>query len=194
MIVLDIESSGIDTGKSGIWQIGAIDLETGKEFLEEARIDDEDVVAEEALKVIGKTEEELRDKNKQTQKQLILNFLEWIKDFKERVIAGQNIGWDITFMQNKCLKYNIADKLGKIIGHKAIDLQTVANLAYKNKYGKFKTDNGRSAMSLSSVLEFCGLKDERRRIEKGEIVKDGAPHNALEDAKLEAECFRRLLK
>jgi len=44
MIVLDIETSGLDSVKCGIWQIGAIDLATNEEFLEEARIDDEDIV------------------------------------------------------------------------------------------------------------------------------------------------------
>ena len=78
-IVMDIESSGLDKVKCGIWQIGAIDLNDNEEFLEESRIDDEDFVEEDALKVIGKTEEELRDKNKQSQEKLIMNFFDWIK-------------------------------------------------------------------------------------------------------------------
>ena len=41
-VVLDIETSGINFEKCGIWQIGAIDLNTGEEFFEDCRIDDED--------------------------------------------------------------------------------------------------------------------------------------------------------
>ena len=67
-IVLDLETSGLDKVNCGIWQIGAIDLNNQEEFLEEGRIDDEDVAQEGALRVIGKTEEELRDKNKRSQK------------------------------------------------------------------------------------------------------------------------------
>ena len=77
MIVLDIESSGLDTGKCGIWQIGAVELENPKnQFLEESRIDEKDEIDQEALKVNGQTEGGLRDKNKQSQKQLILNFID----------------------------------------------------------------------------------------------------------------------
>ena len=75
MIVLDIETSGLDNVKCGIWQIGAIDLDTHEEFLEEARINDEDLildskVAKPVLEVIGKKEENLRDNTKQSQKQI----------------------------------------------------------------------------------------------------------------------------
>jgi len=42
MIVVDIETSGIDYNRVGIWQIGAIEFEN--QFLEESRIDDEDEI------------------------------------------------------------------------------------------------------------------------------------------------------
>ena len=53
-IVMDLEMSGLNMTKCGIWQIGAIDLNTMEEFLEEGRIDEEDIVEKEALVVIGK--------------------------------------------------------------------------------------------------------------------------------------------
>ncbi len=195
MIILDIETSGLDSGRCGIWQIGALEFENPENrFLQEARIDEEDIITEEALKIIGKTEEELRNKNKQSQKQLIENFLEWTKSCKERVLAGQNIGWDISFIQNKCIKYGIMSKFREVIGQRSIDLHTLANLTYKEKHGEFKLEKGKSALSLSSILEMVGLKDERIKIDGAKIIKEGKPHNALEDCKLEAECFRRLLK
>jgi DNA polymerase III epsilon subunit-like protein len=196
MIVMDIESSGLDSGKAGIWQIGAIELENPKHtFLEEARIDDEDEVTDEALKVIGKTEEELRDPKKQTQKQLLLNFFEWAKTCKERIIIGQNVGWDLSFIQNKSLRYGISDKLREAIGHRAFDLHMLAQIKYKEKHGKYLLrEGGRSGMKLPIILEFCGIEDPRREVEGGNITKEGNAHNALEDAKLTAECFRRLTK
>ena len=63
MIVVDIETSGLYPEKHGIWQIGALDFYNSQNvFLEEARIDDEDEISEEALKIIGKTKAELRNK------------------------------------------------------------------------------------------------------------------------------------
>jgi DNA polymerase III epsilon subunit-like protein len=198
MIILDIESSGLDSGKCGIWQIGALDFENPKNtFLEESRIDDNDEISKEALMVIGKTEKELRDKTKQSQNQMIEHFLDWCKTCKERIIAGHNVGWDISFIQNKCIRYGIKDKFSDVIGVRVIDLHTLASLKYKEKEGIFKMKDGKtgkSDMSLPNVMEFCGLKDSRRIIEKGKVIKEGEAHNALTDAKLTAECFRRLLK
>ncbi len=48
-------------------------------------------------------------------------------------------------------------------------------------------------MGLSKILEFCGMEDTRVLLKDGEIVKEGKPHNALEDAKLTAECFSRIV-
>ena len=182
MIVLDIETSGLDIGKNGIWQIGAMDLDKPENyFLQEARIDNEDIVMEEALKVIGKTEEELRDKNKQSQKQLIINYLDWKKICKEKLTMGQNVGWDLIFIQNKCLRYGIIDKFREVAGQRGMDLQTIAQEKHKELYGKYLLkENGNSDMSLKKVLEFCGMEDNR------------GTHNALEDCKLEGECYWRL--
>ncbi len=194
MIVLDIESSGIDTGKCGIWQIGSIDLNHPEnQFLEEARIDEEDSVSQQALEITGKTEEELRDKNKQSQKQLILNYLNWRETCKEKITMGQNIGWDLNFIQNRCMKYDILDKFRKSSGQRGMDLQTIAQEKYKETYGKYLLkENGNSDMTLSKVLEFCGIPDQRKQVSKGKVSKEGTSHNALEDCKLEGECYWRL--
>ena len=196
MIILDIETSGIDTGKSGIWQIGAIEFENlENQFLEEGRIDDEDEVVEGAIKITGRSEEEMRDNNKQSQKQLILNFLKWADSCNEKMVLGHNVGWDISFIQNKCLKHNIIDQCRKVLSQRSIDLHALAQIKKMEKEGKFSTtEGGRSNMNLSNVMEFCGLKDNRIHVtDKGETKKEGKIHNALEDCKIEGECYSRLM-
>src|SRR3989344_109326 len=193
MIVLDIEASGPDNGKCGIWQIGAVNMKTKEEFLEESRIDDEDEINKEALELIEKTEKYLRDESKQSQKKLIENFLDWLSNFDERVIGGHNIGWDISFLSNKSMRYGIREKFSKIMGYRAIDIQTVAQIRFLKENGKFKKKEGKNDMHLSAVMEMCKIKDPRKRIAGGKIIKEGTPHNALEDAKLTAKCFERLL-
>lgn len=195
MIVLDIETSGVDNGKCGIWQIGALELENPDNyFLEEARIDDGDLVELGALKVTGKTEEELRNPSKQNQKQLILNFLEWMKMNKEKINLGHNVGWDISFIQNKTIKYGFHEKFRAVLGHRAIELHTLAQMKYHEAHGKFLLkENGRSHMDLKRVLEFCGIPDERIEMFGEDILREGKDHNALEDCKLEGECYSRLV-
>jgi len=99
MIVLDMETSGLDLVKSGIWQIGAIDLNNPKDqFIEEARIDDWDLISDGALKVTGKTEQELRDPKKQSQKEMFEKFIEWIKNKPETNFLCQGPQWDFSWL------------------------------------------------------------------------------------------------
>jgi len=182
MIVLDIETSGLDCVKCGIWQIGAIDLDTNEEFLEEARIDDEDLIldskeAKPVLEVIGKKEESLRDNTKQSQKQLLISFFNWCKDRKLKNCLCQNPQFDLGFIWVKARKYGLEIPLH----HRAYDLHSMASLKYFQLNNEFLIKKDYSDMGLKNILNFCGMQDNR-----------GA-HNALEDCKLTAECFSRIV-
>lgn len=180
-IVVDIETSGMDKIRCGIWQIGAYDLQTGKEFLEESKIDDtDDIVSlgkKPVLEVIGKTEEELRDSNKQSQKQILKNFFSWVDKRYMKNFVCQNPQFDMAFLEIKARKYGL-----KIPFHyRAFDLHNIAQIRYHDLHKCFLIKDGLSDMGLSNILKFCGMKDNRKF------------HNALEDAKLTSECFSRLL-
>ena len=189
-----MEASSPDNGRGGIWQIGAIELESGEEFIEEARIDEEDEVNEEALMVIGKTEKELRDSKKQTQKELIENFLSWSEKFEDRMIIGHNIGWDSTFLSNKCMRYGIGQRLRDSLSYRSFDISTLAQALYYRENGKFKTKNGKNDMNSTNIFAMFGIEDNRIHVNKGEVLKEGIPHNALEDAKNTAKSFQELIK
>lgn len=176
-IVLDMEMSGLDSVKCGIWQIGAIDLDTMEEFFGEARIDDEDIAMEEALKITGKTKEELRDLSKQSQKNLLEKFFAWVSTRKMKNFVFQNF-LDSFFLDIKSKKYNLENP----IHHRAFDTHSIAQTKYFELNKKFLTEDGdHSQMGLKNILKMCGMEDNRDS------------HNALEDAKLTAECFSRLM-
>lgn len=195
MIVVDIETSGGPAlGKYGIWQIGAVDLESEEEFLEEARIDDEDEIMKEALEITGKTEKELRDKKKQTQKQMINKFLKWLEERKVKNVACLHPQFDIAFLWLKMDKYGLKSKgFGFPDYQRCFDLHTLAQIVYYKKNGKFLIKDDHSDMGLRNILGMFGIEDERRGHKDGKIT-EGKPHNALEDCKLEAECFKKLLE
>jgi len=182
-ISLDIETSGTHFVKSGIWQIGAYDLETGEEFLEESRIDDEDILFNHptdkrtVLEVIGKTEEELRDKEKQSQKQLLENFFEWVSKRPMKNFLCQNPQFDVAFFNIRAVKYG----LKMPFNWRAFDLHNIAQTRYFDLNKEFLIKEDHSDMGLTNILKFCGMEDNRKA------------HNALEDAKLTAECFSRLM-
>jgi DNA polymerase III epsilon subunit-like protein len=189
MIVVDIETSGVDYLHSGIWQIGAVDLSTKEEFFQESRIDEEDSVSSEALLVIGKTEKQLRDSIKQSQKKLLANFFQWYSKRKNKVFIAQNPQFDLVFLDIKAKKYGLKSPFG----YRAFDIHTIGALRHMQINGNFLIEKELSGMRLSEIIQFCGLKDTRVIVEKGKIIQKGASHNALEDAYLEAECFSRLV-
>ncbi len=171
MIVLDIETSGMDFLKCGIWQIGAIDLENPEnQFLEESRIDDEDIVTESAKKITGKTETELRDVKKQSQKQLLKRFFEWCEKAKVKNFICQNPQFDTTFLILKAKKYDLKYPFH----YRTFDLHSIASLKYKQIKGNFLIDKDHSDMSLDNTLKFCGIEDIRIKMENGKVVKEGA--------------------
>lgn len=181
-IVLDIETSGLDLVKCGIWQIGAIDLNnTSKYFLQESRIDDEDKLVNTGkkplLEIIGKTEAELRDEKKQSQKKLLQKLSEWIKERSIKNLLCQNPQFDAGFLEIKFNKYG----LKRPFHYRSFDLHNIAQNRYFDLHGKYLLKENHSDMGLANILKFCGLEDNRQE------------HNALEDCKLTGECFSRLL-
>lgn len=190
MIAADLEMSGLDPLKNGIWQIGALDSENpSNTFLEESRIDDDEEIQQEALKVIGKTEEELRDKNKQSQKQLLENFFKWTQTVKVQNLLGQSVQADFMFLLVKASKHGLKVPFH----HRIFETHSIAALKYLQVNKKLSIEKGHSGLNLTEILKFCGLEDNRRHVKEGQIVKEGKPHNALEDSKMSAECFSRLM-
>ncbi|MBU0894350.1 MAG: 3'-5' exonuclease [Nanoarchaeota archaeon] len=189
MIVVDIETSGVDFIKNGIWQIGTIDLDTLEEYLDECKIDDEEIVSEESLKVTGKTEEELRDSNKKTQKEMLEKFMEWVEKRKIKNFICQCPQFDVSFIRVKCSKYGIKETFH----HRAFDTHSIVQTKFSEINNSLSIKDNKSNFNLNEVIGFCGLNPERVEFTEGKLTKEGKPHNALEDAKLTAECFSRLI-
>ncbi len=192
MIIVDIETTGVNFWENGIVSIGALYFYNPEiQFYEECRIDEEDIITEEALKINGFSREEITDKKKQSQKELVRNFLEWLEKQETKMLAGHNVGFfDLNFIKTKAKKYDINIKTG----YKSLDLCSVAQARHFQINGKFLLDDHKeNGMNLPKVLNFCGMRDERIEIKDGKLINQGKSHNALEDCKLEAECFSRLL-
>lgn len=193
MIVLDIETTGL-THDCGICEIGAINLdEPARRFIQDCRIDEGDTITKEALKVNGRTYEQLFDKIKQSQREMIENYLNWVEEQKEKMFYGQNVAWDISMIQAKCMKYDLQDRFLNVHRQRGMDLHTLTQEKYFDICGKYLLkENGISEMNLSRVLEFCGIPDERINVTGGKVVTKGKVHSAFEDCKLEGEAIMRI--
>lgn len=179
MIVLDIETTGLDPEVHGIVSIGAVDITNPNEvFYEECRIREGEKIDDNALEVNGFTLDECRDKNKQSTRDLIQHLEEWIESRTIKMIGGLQVAaFDVPFFNKKASQVGLRTRLHR----RSIDLHSIA-YAKMQALGKIvPMTDGWSVMDTDFIHPFCGLPKEPK------------PHNALNGAKWEAESLYRLM-
>src|SRR5512143_1527102 len=98
MIVVDVETSGINPQWHCIVSIGAVDFEhPDRMFYRECRIPEGTAVEAGALAVNGFTLEQLTDDAKPTLEATVGEFIAWCRGCDERTLAGHNTSFDRDF-------------------------------------------------------------------------------------------------
>ncbi len=178
MIVLDVETCGLDPQKSSLLSIGAIDfLDPSRTFYGECCIWDGAEIHDSALAVNGFSREEITNKNKKPLRELIKEFLIWAERCEDKTIAGHNPHFDINFMRVS------AERVGFFwsFAYRTIDLHSLCYTDYIKRQLEPPRRKGRTDINIDVVHNYVGLPDEPK------------PHHALTGAKMEAEAFSRLL-
>jgi DNA polymerase III epsilon subunit-like protein len=166
MIIVDIETTGLNPKKNSLLSIGALEFENPENtFYGECRMDDGAEVSNIALKINGFTRKQIADKKKPTSEELIRKFLEWMKPIKEKTLGGENIWFDTEFFEEYFRKMGIKWPFRK----KVVELHEVSPLLAGHPW------------SLDMVLYAIGIPP-----------RDKA-HNAMDDVELTAETLSRLL-
>ena len=178
MIIVDVETTGLDPLKHSIISIGAIDFNNPENhFYQECRIWEGAEISEEALKINGFTREEITSPDKKSLEEAIKNFLIWISAIKDQTLAGENPDFDRNFLKFTIEFYRFSWPFG----HRVIDLHSLSYAHHLSIDKNIPLNNFRSNLSLDETLEYIGLP--RRTFQ----------HHALTDAKLEAEAFSRII-
>ena len=178
MIILDIEASGTNYQKHSILSIGALDF-SGPEYRfygechtwEGAHIDDE------ALAVCGFTREQATDSTKQTEAQLVGQFISWAEAIEDQTLVGQNVSFDRDYVQAACGRAGF----NYPFAYRTIDTHTVAYTHMVLRGRNVPIAKRHSALDLDAILQYVGIPDEP------------SPHNALTGALSHAEVVSRLL-
>lgn len=174
MIIVDIETSGLDPKINGMLSLGAVDLETNQEFYVECFLGEGREINDRALEINGFTQEQIKDTNKLTDVEAIIAFCRWTERFQDKMLGGHNIGhFDILFLEeiwsrveSGCFE-GLKPKFP--FSYRTVDLHSIA-------YSRFK-----QSLTHEEICIKLGLPPEPK------------PHNALEGARSEASAFRFLL-
>ncbi len=186
MIIVDVEATGVDARLCSLLSVGAVEFENPQnQFYVECRAFDGAHIEKEALLISGFTMEEIIVNNqspnthspKKTDREAVEAFLEWMKTCKEWTLAGQNPSFDRSFLEETAHRYHINWPLA----HRTIDLHSIAYYHMKKRGVEPPQKNNHSALNLDRILKYVGLLTRAKK------------HNALADAKLEAEALARLL-
>jgi len=180
MLIIDIEASGTDYQKHSIVSLGAIDFhQPERQFYAECRVWDGAHIMEEALAVNGFTESEITDRNKMSEGELVIQFLEWVQMCDDCTLTGQNVSFD-----RDMLKAAVA-RAGQnwTLPYRTLDTHTMCymHMIARGVTPPFDVQHKRTALNLDAVLNYCGIPEEPD------------PHNALTGAKCHAEVASRLL-
>jgi DNA polymerase III epsilon subunit-like protein len=181
MIILDIETTGLNHQKHAIIDLAAIEFENPtNQFHMQCRIRKNTQLDPEALEYNGFKIEDIQNPTLPSTQQIITKFQTWAKKIPERTLAGQNPDFDYRFLQYNYQLYGLKWDFG----HRKIDQHTLAYAkALNTNYPIPLTENKTTAFNSNQIMQFVGLPPEPR------------PHNsALRGALWEAEAFSRLIK
>ncbi|MDV3278345.1 MAG: 3'-5' exonuclease [Nitrososphaerales archaeon] len=178
MIVVDLQTTGWNDRQDRIVSIGAVDFENpARLFHQECRTPTKARISPEAWRAFRFDRRSLFTKNKPTIRSTVQGFISWSESSDVRTLAGQNPWFDAAFLRTAAKRYH----LDWPFGYRHVDLHSIFYARFLELGLRIPTENGLDALGLSTILRYTGLERRRRR------------HNALTNAKLEAEALSRLI-
>jgi DNA polymerase III epsilon subunit-like protein len=178
MIIVDIETTGMDPLTTSIVSIGAVDFaDPDNRFYEECRADEGSEITEGALRVNGFSRADVSDPTKPSVAETLGRFFDWVQAIPDRTAGGQKVYFDRDFINAACEKHGISSSIGK----RLVDLHGLCYAHATQRGIEIPIKDGLSNFTTDAIFAYVGLAE-----------RPGA-HNGLEDALLEAESFSRLI-
>lgn len=177
MLIVDVETTGTDPRYHSLVSIGAIDFDNSEDsFYRECHIFPGAKVEDKALEINGMTIEQINDKTKPSEGEIVADFIKWIKDKKDHTVAGQNPSFDVGFI----LAGAERNSLDISLAHRTIDLHSIVYFHMSRRGLVVPHMHNRTDLNSDKIMEYVGIHPEPK------------PHIAINGAKWEAEAFSRL--
>jgi len=178
MIVLDIETTGTDPRLHSIVEVGAIDFDHPDNYFNaRCQIWEGAETDLKALAINGLTLKEIQDKTILTQIDLISGFITWMDQIEDKTIAGQNVDFDIDFINESAARCGLDFNLGK----RKVDQHSVVYAHFLKRNIRPPMKDGFSDLNSDFIMNYVGLPPEPK------------PHRAINGARYEAEALSRLI-
>jgi DNA polymerase III epsilon subunit-like protein len=178
MIVLDIETTGLDPRLHSIVEVGAIDFDRpGNVFNARCQIWEGAEIDLKALEINGLTLKDIQDKTIFTQIDLVSGFMNWIENIEDKTIAGQNVDFDIDFLNESSARCGLNFRVGK----RKVDQHSIVYAHLLKRKIKPQLKDGFSDLNSDFIMKYVGLPSEPK------------PHRAINGARFEAEALSRLI-
>ncbi len=178
MIVIDLQTTGWDERKDAVVSIGAVDFDKPtRQFYGECKLSPGAAISDEASRAFKFDTASLFDNRKPDAEQVVKEFLSWSEGSELRTLAGQNPWFDAAFLKAAVDRFNFRWKFG----YRHVDLHSIYFARLANLGREIPMQKHLDALSLGNILKGVGL------------VYGPGRHSSLENAKLEAEAFARLM-
>lgn len=178
MIIVDVETSGIDERRHPLIAIGAVDYrEPYHLFSGTCRLPDWAGIDPTAPVHNGLSEEQIRNGGSMELEELIASFLDWCAD-KPKLLLAHNADFDRRHLLRAAELAGLAFPFNR----RTIDLHTVCYMhMITHAHAPPRNADGSSALSLDTIGEYVGMAPEPR------------PHTARAGALYVADAYHRLM-
>jgi DNA polymerase III epsilon subunit-like protein len=178
MVIVDVETTGTDPNKHSLVSIGAVEFERpDRQFYEECRIWDGAHMDPEALQINGLSESDVTDPSKQTEAELVANFSRWTEGCTDLVIAGQNVFFDMRFIEQAALRAGVSVSFSRRI----VDNHSITYYHMRKRRITPPLHGRKTNLDSDTIMAYVGIPVEPK------------PHNGLNGAIWEAEALHRLM-
>jgi DNA polymerase III epsilon subunit-like protein len=189
-LVLDTETTGLNTSECGLIQVGAIALDEKlnviESYIQDINPGSDIQVSDEALKVNGFTLERIQKGVSYTE--FCQSFLEFLNQHfgqNKAILVGQFLPFDYSFLWKVFNQNNLNLELAQYIGNDFIDTKSLVNTM--NLQAELKNES--KPFPITSLSKTGGLKDIL-----GIDSNEFKAHDALGDCLATREVLVRLLK
>lgn len=182
ILVVDVETTGLDPVKCSVIEIGAVGLTSSAEFTVECRMGDDAVWEEGAAKVHERTIDHCTNPVLPTEIEALELFLDWCDQCMPAgrlILAGMNPQFDLGFLRAipPASYAPLARRLAKRFSHRTIDMHTLAVAEVMQIEANFDL----KTLHTDGIYEMLEMDHEPK------------PHRAIVGARMEAQAIREFL-